>query len=269
MEFCKILKPDQVDKIACISADGKWENLASIRKRTKADIVINGPIFNMSTYKIYSKFVCNYKQCGSGTDSWGLRFDDGYPPQWSWGGTGAQNFISEFGLLVVDGKIRNSVSASPKAKRGRTAIGVTPAGEFVIYVVLDTAKRSEKKTAKELAEKMLALGCKYAINLDGGGSSQISDKTGIHTAGRNVPGFVCVWLKENSREGDDLRVIANAKINTYDAEGKKESGRYIDKCDICTVKRTINDNLLIEIEYPVSNGVRTAYIKSLEHFKVV
>ena len=154
MEFCKILKPDQIDKIACVVADGKWESLTSIRKRTKADIVINGPIFNMITYKIHSKFVCNYKQCGSGANSWGLRFDDGYPPQWSWGGTGAQNFISEFGLLVVDGKIRNSVSASPKAKRGRTAIGVTPSGEFVIYVVLDTAKRSEKKTAKELAEKI-------------------------------------------------------------------------------------------------------------------
>lgn len=122
----------------------------------------------------------------------GFKFTDGKPPQWAWNASSAQHFISEFGLLVVDGAIRNSVSASPLSKRGRTAIGVTKAGEFVVYVVTDNETYARRKTAKELANKMLSLGCTHAVNLDGGGSSQVADNTGVYTSGRYVPGFLCI-----------------------------------------------------------------------------
>lgn len=270
MEFCKVLKYDQIERIACVRANGKYEAISAVKKRTGADIVVNAPIFNLSTYAILSNFTCDYKRCGTADPLWGFQFTDGRPPQWAWNAASAQHFISEFGLLVVDGQIRNSVSASPLSKRGRTAIGITGKGEFVVYVVTDNETYARRKTAKELANKMLSLGCTHAVNLDGGGSSQVADNTGVYTSGRYVPGFLCIWLKKNEQEEDELMtVMATAKMNTYDAKGNRESGRYIARGDVCTIRRTIADNLLIEIEYPVSAGKRTAYIKSLEGFKVV
>ena len=59
-----------------------------------------------------------------------------------------------------------------------------------------------------------------------------------------------------------MTVMATAKMITYDAQGNRESGRYIVKGgDVCTIKRTIADNLLIEVEFPISAGRCMPYIK--------
>lgn len=268
MEYCKVLPFDQIEEIACVKAYGKYESLSSVKKRTGADIVINAPIFDRLTYSICQSFVCDGVEKGYTDGRRGFRFDKNIP-KLAWGAGNAKQYISEFGLLVVDGQIKNSVSASPHTKRGRTAIGITNDNEFVIYVVTDNEKYAVKKTAKKLANKMLSLGCHQAINLDGGGSSQVADRTGIYTAGRLVAGFICVWLKKTEREDDTMTVIATKKTYTYDAKGNKESNRYIDKNDVCTITKTISDNLLIEVEYPISNGKRTAYVKSLDGFMPV
>ncbi|MEG1778179.1 MAG: hypothetical protein RR209_04290 [Angelakisella sp.] len=62
-----------------------------------------------------------------------------------------------------------------------------------------------------------------------------------------------------------MKVICQKRVQTLDKNGAIEKGRYIDKGDICTVWG-ITQNLLVEISYPTSGGVRTAYIKSLEDF---
>lgn len=268
MEFCKVIPFEKIEEIVCVKSYGKYEALSAVKKRTGADIVINGPMFDMNTYSIGQSFVCDGVQQGYDDGLRGFRFE-GNTAKIAWTGSGASNFISEFGLLVIDGAVRCSVTASAGARRGRTAIGITADNKFVVYVVTDNEKYAVKKTAKQLANKMLALGCTQAINLDGGGSSQVADHTGIYTSGRYVPGFICIWLKKDVQEDDTMTVMATTKINTYDASGAVEARRYIAKGDVCTIKRTIDDKLLIEIEYPVSGGKRTAYIKSLENFKMV
>lgn len=269
MEYCKIIPFDKILDIACVKASGKYETIAAVKRRTGADIVINGPIFDMATLSICQSFVCNGVEEGCTDDRRGFRFDGG-EARIAWGGAGAQNYISEFGLLVVDGVVRCSVTASARTRRGRTAIGVTISDELVIYVVTDDEKLTAKKTGQQLAEKMKSLGCVQAINLDGGGSSQVADHTGAYTAGRYVPGFICIWLKpEKNKEGDTMQVIATKKLSTYDAKGNKESGRYIAKGDACTITRTITNALLVEVEYPISNGKRTAFVKSLDGFRAV
>ena len=267
MEYCKVLPFDQIEEIACVKAYGKYEALDSVKARTGADIVINAPMFDMATGAICQSFICDGVERGYTDGKRGFRFDGG-AARLAWSGTGAKHFISEFGLLVVDGAVRCSVYASANSRRGRTAIGITANNEFVVYVVTDTEKYAAKKTAKQLAQKMLDLGCVQAINLDGGGSSQIADKTGVYTAGRLVPGFICITLKKDAQEETDtMTVIATKKICTLDCKGNKESGRYIAKGDVCTITKTITDNLLVEVEYPVSAGKRTAYVKTLDGFR--
>lgn len=269
MEYCKVIPFEKIEKIACVMADGKGELAGAVRKRTGADIVINAPVFDMASGQILSSFVCNGVQCGNDDGLRGFCFD-GNTARIAWSGAGTEYFVSEFGLLVVDGAVRCSVTASANSRRGRTAIGYTNAGELVIYVVTNNEEYAVRKTGKQLAQKMFDLGCIQAINLDGGGSSQVADYTGAYTAGRYVPGFICVWLKPNEqKDGETMQVVATKKISTYDAKGNKESARYIAKGDICTITRMITDNLLIEVEYPVKAGSRIAYIKTLDGLTAV
>lgn len=64
----------------------------------------------------------------------------------------------------------------------RTAAGITADGKVILYT-LDGRKPgySNGATLKELAERMLELGCVDAINFDGGGSTAIGAKFGFTT----------------------------------------------------------------------------------------
>lgn len=58
---------------------------------------------------------------------------------------------------------------------------------------------------------------------------------------------------------------ATANIQTLDANGNPESGRYIAVGDICTLR--LIGGPLIEVVYPTSSGSRTAYLKKINSFE--
>jgi exopolysaccharide biosynthesis protein len=64
----------------------------------------------------------------------------------------------------------------------RTAIGYSNNGRYLYLVVVDGRQPfySEGITLSELADLMISLGARYAMNLDGGGSSTmvVADRTG-------------------------------------------------------------------------------------------
>ena len=53
----------------------------------------------------------------------------------------------------------------------RTAIGITEDGKIVLFVCDGRITASQGAYLTELAKIMKGLGCKYAMNLDGGGST--------------------------------------------------------------------------------------------------
>jgi exopolysaccharide biosynthesis protein len=61
----------------------------------------------------------------------------------------------------------------------RTAIGITPDRRLVLLVADGRQPRSEGLSFDDLAELMLGLGVRSAINLDGGGSSTLTTGTAI------------------------------------------------------------------------------------------
>jgi len=73
-------------------------------------------------------------------------------------------------VLVKDGVI---VSSKAKARHPRTAVGLDASGDKLIIVLVDGRKPGVAigMTYDELAAEMLRLGCRQALNLDGGGSS--------------------------------------------------------------------------------------------------
>lgn len=88
-------------------------------------------------------------------------------------------------MLVYDGE-NVAAENTPKelltyiaGRNPRTALGVTEDGKLIVLVCDGRNKNnSAGYTFVELADKMIALGCTYAVNLDGGGSSVFVGREG-------------------------------------------------------------------------------------------
>lgn len=81
-------------------------------------------------------------------------------------------------LLIYDGEkisdysTENVSTSFLQTKRARTAIGLLPNGH-ILFVTVDEKTLWGGMTISELADLMQSLGCKYALNLDGGRSSNM------------------------------------------------------------------------------------------------
>lgn len=256
---------------------GKCVSLAEVRKVfPDADYIVNTALFGMDTGEIISRVVADGKRYGSEsswTSTWGIAFGDEQGPRLSWdNGAKAPEFLGPYSSLVRDGVIGDGLN--DKSKRGRTAIGLSKTG-FELICIPDNCE--DVTSTKALAQLMLDRGCTFAINLDGGGSSQFIAPSRQYSSGRKCPAWLAIWLKKDEKENAPVKpdiqekeeavveCICKVKTYTLDANGKKEDSRYIDKNDVCIIGK-VTPNCLIEITYPTSKGPRTAYIKSLENF---
>ena len=80
-------------------------------------------------------------------------------------------------LLVQDGKV---VPHENKARHPRTAVGLKAGGTHLVLLVVDGRKPGVAvgMSYDELAAELLRLGCRQALNLDGGGSSVMAIRDG-------------------------------------------------------------------------------------------
>ncbi len=77
-------------------------------------------------------------------------------------------------MLVKDGKVCESFSHVVSGLNPRSAIGTDQTGTILYLVAVDGRQTQSKgMTMNELAEFMLSLGCYTAVNLDGGGSTNM------------------------------------------------------------------------------------------------
>lgn len=273
----------KIKKIQCY-VNSSRSTAQIVQSSTGADLVINTAIFDMGTNEILSRVVANGRTYGTKSSAaWGLGFNEDGSVVKTWdNGQNCPNYLGPYSYAVVDSKVNDGLH--DKAYRGRMLIGITDDSLVVLGFDDSDSSRCNSKTA---CEGMLGRGCTFAINMDGGGSVQWASKNNKYKtcfSGRKVPAFLCIYLKEeesednNDSKEDDvnndntentsdkkLRAVATKKMNVYDKYGNKESGRYIAKNDVCEIGE-ITSNLLIPVTYPVSNGTRDAYVKSLENF---
>lgn len=119
--------------------------------------------------------------------------------------------VSGGDLLVDDGKIVSPAKydgAISKKLASRTAIGIKPDGSVAIFCAErdKDAIISSGVYLETVAQHMYDLGCQYAINLDGGGSSTFMTYANGECFTRN-----------NLQDGEQRRV-SNALLVVYDAE---------------------------------------------------
>ena len=88
----------------------------------------------------------------------------------------ARQIIAGSDILLRDGKSAlNNRSAFATNRHPRTAVGLSDAGKTLVLVVVDgrDAPAAIGMSLSELSDLMQSLGCSDALNLDGGGSSEI------------------------------------------------------------------------------------------------
>lgn len=95
-------------------------------------------------------------------------------PTGGWHTTTSSSVLASGPLLVYDNKLTDQLTVSFNTTRHpRTAIGITEKNHLIAIVVDGRHTQAHGMTTTELSILMHALGCKEAMNLDGGGSSTI------------------------------------------------------------------------------------------------
>lgn len=235
-----------------------------------ADIIINTALFGMDTGEIISRVITGDQRYGTTAawaSTWGIAFVDGKTPTLSWdNGVKAPEFLGPYSSAVYNGQIGDGLN--DRSKRGRTAIGI--AGDKLVVICIPDNHTNKLTTAK-LCQLMKDRGCTFAMNLDGGGSSQyVAPDGSSYSSGRKCPAWLAIWLEhdeeDDSSRSTAVRCVCKKKTYTRDANGDLEGFRYIAVGDECTLEG-ITENCLIKVVYPTTKGKRTAYINSLEGFK--
>lgn len=96
---------------------------------------------------------------------------------------------------IIDFESELTIPTFLSNKHARTAIGILPSGNW-IFVVVDKTSIFDGMTIYELADLMARLGCLYALNLDGGGSSTMVYEGAV----------------KNSPHGDEYEVLGQNKV---------------------------------------------------------
>ncbi len=93
-------------------------------------------------------------------------------PGINWSGVQDPTVLAGGPLLVYDHhKVEQLYLAFNTDRHPRTAIGVTDAGNIIAVVIDGRFRQSIGVSISDLSSLMAALGCKVAMNMDGGGSS--------------------------------------------------------------------------------------------------
>ena len=172
-----VIKPDEIHQIEYIHGLQPTESIVNVANRTNADFVINANFFVMATGKTIGEVTDEGKDLSDGLNPYGYGFVDKKTPVFSYNNQiNAIDFIGGYPCLLRDGTIAKEAVKTINGidygkKRGRTAIGMTADGSFVVRVIPDKSLYP-RKTIPQMITEMKQLGCINAINLDGGGSSQ-------------------------------------------------------------------------------------------------
>jgi hypothetical protein len=88
----------------------------------------------------------------------------------------AKQAVAGSTILLNGGKVvAESQSKFSTTRHPRTAVGIAEGGKRLVLVVVDGRRKGEASgmTLMELADLMSRLGCQSALNLDGGGSTEL------------------------------------------------------------------------------------------------
>ena len=190
-------------------------SLSQIQAETGADYIINGTLYNMSTFQpnchlkvdgnvLYKP---NYSVAGyAWNDGADISMDTLPDPS-------QRNYIACTPLIVSGKPVSNLIyDPGQGGKRGRTAMGLK-GDRLALYCTKDGG--SMARTPETLRDDLAAAGWESAVMLDGGGSSQCWFRGQTIKSTRAVHDLILVYLKGSDTTG----------VKTYSV--KKDGSTYL------------------------------------------
>lgn len=186
---------DKIERIQ-VYINNPRKSLASIKKATGADYIINGTLYDMRTGEVN----CHLKVDGKvyANPPYTVR---GYA--WDVGSdismlnlpTGTKRNYIACTPLIVDGKKLDKLIYDPGqgGSRGRSVIGIKGT-RLALYCTKDGTWAV--RTPEKLRDDLYAAGWDSAVMLDGGGSSQCNFAGQTVTSIRKVQHLILVYLKK-------------------------------------------------------------------------
>lgn len=189
-----------------------YSRIAKLKGSTP-DFFMNAELFDFKTRKPASDVV----SCGSIhrlTEGFGIAFPDNKKSVFSYkNAVKAGDYIGAYPVLVRNSKVENLIPSGIGGSRGRTALGIDNKNNIYVALVPDG---SNDVTLETLRKEFINAGSTDAINLDGGGSTQFYAPLSNHFTGRNVRGFIGIWLKH---EKDLRKVNVKSSLNVRKGAG--------------------------------------------------
>ena len=112
-----------------------------------------------------------------------------------------RNFIATTCLIGPNGPVdKPSCAPAQGGRRGRTAIGMA-GDKLVLYCTRDGS--SAARTPEELRDELWAMGCRSAVMLDSGGSSQCDFDGQTIKASRKCHNYIIVYTKKEGGKMPD------------------------------------------------------------------
>lgn len=208
---------DKIDFAICKDPRETIGNFVS-RQKVKPDYICNAGFFNMKNgntiFNVVEEFSrksnYQYYKDGIGTkDGINLVYgnvDDG----------GYKDFVTGYPCLVENNNVLPLTYAKEISYRAaRTALGYNDTHVYIVCIDKGNGKPGMSLT--ELANYMKSIGCKYAVNLDGGGSSRLhgpdNKPINVPSENRAVDSVFCVYLKK-VRQNSAVMELARCGIIT-------------------------------------------------------
>ena len=230
----------EIDKIDFALCKQPTETLESYYKRqtVKPHLLVNGGFFSMAdgttafTYKDEGKMISEQSYpVGVGIMA------DNRLVYGELAKLNVRDFITAYPMLIINGKINlpTNMASEIDYKARRTCMGWND--ETVYFVTVDAPGMA----FRELANMLYGIGCKYAMNLDGGGSTRMlvegKLKSAVQLYNRPVDNVVAVYLKTAPKkvfyrvQTGAFLLYANAKryLERVQALGNDYKGAYINK----------------------------------------
>lgn len=196
------IKKSEIESLDFVKGKEPRETLKSFydRQTLKPDIITNAGYFNMKTGESVFNFVDNGKvESTAASYKWGMGITAGGELKYGCVDSGEfKDFVSGFPVFLDGGvKVDMSYAKEVDYRARRTMLGYNDTTVFIVLIENPGAKL-------DLCQQiMFELGCKYAINLDGGGSTKALDKQGksitADATNRPVDNFFCVYLKTEKK----------------------------------------------------------------------
>lgn len=207
------------------------------RQNNKPDLVVNAGFFDMSNGnpcfnyisdgKVISDYI--YFKWGIGVvgDS-DISYGEMSEKKW-------KGWISGFPNLLYDGeKIKIEFALELDYKARRTILGFNDENIYIVCV------ENPGMRFAQMQDLMLSIGCKYAINLDGGGSTKMlhnGKSVTKNATNRAVDNVIAVYLKNNKvlyrvqLGAFSIKQNAEKYLKTIKNIGSQYSTAYITKVD--------------------------------------